>query len=150
VRRAFPLLLLLVVLAAVGGSIAWRFRPRERPFVFDSGSVRMVVVNGCGAPKVGRAVADELQARGFDVYGVETSPEHHPRTAVVDLRDRSGTNARNVARALSIQRRWWRVPLHGQVMPDTLVNIDSSRYLEVRLVVGEDYRRFFPTVIPLY
>jgi hypothetical protein len=34
-------------------------------------------------------------------------------------------------------------------VPAYEVALDSSRYLEIRLVVGSDYRQFFPNVIPL-
>jgi len=134
---------------AVGASVTWRFLPEEQ---VDTGakSLRMEVVNGCGMPRVGRAVADELQMRGFDVYSVRADTEHSARTTVVDLRDPAGGNAQTVARALSVQRRWRRLPLGPRAVPQTRVDLDSARYLEVRLVVGEDFRRFFPRVVPLY
>lgn len=110
----------------------------------------MEVVNACGMPRVGRAVADELQMRGFDVYAVRGDPQHSARTTVVDLRDPTGATAEAVARALSVQRRWRRLPLGPRAVPETRVELDSARYLEVRLVVGDDYRRFFANVVPLY
>ena len=149
-RRVLPWLLLAALLLAAGGSIAWRFLTDERKFEFDTKSVRMEVVNCCGAARVGRAVADELQARGFDVYSVLGSPETRARTTVVDLRDPSGRAAAKVARALSFRRHWWRFPYGHWITPARAVAIDSTRYLEIRLVVGADYRRFFPNVIPLY
>ena len=148
-RRSLPWLLLAVLVLAVGASVTWRFLPEEQ---VDTGakSLRMEVVNGCGMPRVGRAVADELQMRGFDVYSVRADTEHSARTTVVDLRDPAGGNAQTVARALSVQRRWRRLPLGPRAVPQTRVDLDSARYLEVRLVVGEDFRRFFPRVVPLY
>lgn len=148
-RRALPWLVLAVLVLAVGASVTWRFLPEE-----DSESsaklLRMEVVNGCGMPRVGRAVADELQMRGFDVYSVRVDRQRSARTTVVDLRDPSGGNAQVVARALSVQRRWRRLPLGPRTVPETRVALDSARYLEVRLVVGDDYRRFFARVVPLY
>lgn len=149
-RRVLPWLLLTALLLAAGGSIAWRFLTDERKFEFDTKSVRMEVMNCCGAPRVGRAVADELQARGYDVYSVLGSSETRARTAVVDLRDPSGRTAAKVARALSFRRHWGRFPYGHWITPAHAVAIDSARYLEIRLVVGSDYRRFFPNVIPLY
>ena len=148
-RRSLPWLLLAVLVLAVGASVTWRFLPEEQ---VDTGakSLRMEVVNGCGMPRVGRAVADELQMRGFDVYSVRADTEHSARTTVVDLRDPAGGNAQSVARALSVQRRWRRLPLGPRAVPEARVELDSARYLEVRLVVGEDFRRFFPRVVPLY
>ena len=148
-RHVLPWLVLVVVALAVGASITWRLLPEEKS-ESDAKLLRMEVVNGCGAPRVGRAVADELQMRGYDVYTVRDGREHSPRTAVVDLRDPTGRNARTMAYALSVQRHWRKLPLGPRVVPETRVQLDSTRYLEVRLVIGDDYRRFFADVVPLY
>jgi hypothetical protein len=148
-RHVLPWLVLVVVALAVGASIAWRLLPEEES-ESDAKLLRMEVVNGCGAPRVGRAVADELQMRGFDVYAVRDDREHSSRTTVVDLRERTGRNARTMARALSVQRHWRKLPLGPKAVPETRVQLDSARYLEVRLVIGDDYRRFFANVVPLY
>jgi hypothetical protein len=55
-----------------------------------------------------------------------------------------------MARALSVQRHWRKLPLGPKAVPETRVQLDSARYLEVRLVIGDDYRRFFANVVPLY
>jgi hypothetical protein len=141
--------ILVALVLVVGASVTWRFLP-EADAESNAESLRMEVVNACGTPRVGRAVADELQMRGFDVYSVRADPQHSARTTVVDLRDPTGGNAQAVARALSVQRRWRRLPLGPRAIPETRVELDSARYLEVRLVVGEDYRRFFANVVPLY
>ena len=99
---------------------------------------------------MGRAVADELLARGYNVYGVGNCIEHYARTRVVDLRDPGCGNAGKVARSLAVRRRWRRIPLRGWLVPDTTVVIDSLRFLEVRLVVGDDYRTYFPAAVPLH
>lgn len=148
--KAVWCLLLVLLLLAVAGSVAWRFMARNDDFQFDRKSVRMEVVNACGVPRIGRAVADNLQMRGYDVYGAGNATKHFGRTTVVDLRDASGRTAGRVARSLAVTRRWWRIRVGRPAIPDTTVEIDSSRYLEVRLVVGDDYRRFFPGVVPLY
>lgn len=148
-RRVLPWFLPVVLALAAGASVAWRLLPEEAD---NSGakSLRMEVVNGCGVPRVGRAVADELQMRGFDVYTVSDDRRGFARTTVVDLRDPAGGNAQAVSRALSVQRHWRKLPLGPKAVPETRVEVDSTRYLEVRLVVGADYRRFFPHAVPLY
>jgi hypothetical protein len=148
-RHTFPWFLLAAVVLATGASIAWRLLPEEESGT-GAKSLRMEIVNGCGTPRVGRAVADELQMRGFDVYAVRADRERSALTTVVDLRDPAGGNAQAMARALSVQRRWRKLPLGPRSVPETRVDLDSARYLEVRLVVGEDYRRFFANVVPLY
>ena len=148
-RRALSWLFLVALVLAVGASVTWRLLPEEEEGT-GAESLRMEVVNACGTPRVGRAVADELQMRGFDVYRVRAERERSARTTVVDLRDPAGANAQALARALTVQRRWRKLPLGPKAVPETSVELDSSLYLEVRLVVGEDYRRFFEKVVPLY
>jgi hypothetical protein len=142
----------LVLVLAAGASIAWRLLPDEEtmPDAKTLDSLRMEVVNGSGTPRVGRAIADELQMRGLNVYTVRSDREPSAMTTVVDLRDPIGRNAKAMARVLSVQRRWRKLPLGPKAVPETRVELDSSRYLEVRLVVGADYRRFFADVVPLY
>ncbi|MEO0086322.1 MAG: LytR C-terminal domain-containing protein [candidate division WOR-3 bacterium] len=144
------LVMLTALLAVAVVSVVVRFFWKNDEFRFDRGSVRLEVINGCGLPRVGRAVADELLRRGYNVYGVGNCIEHYARTRVVDLRDPKGGHAGQVARSLAIRRRWWRIPLRGWVLPDTAVSLDSLRFLEVQLVVGDDFRRFFPEVVPLH
>lgn len=150
-KRALPWLALLAVALGIGLSIAWRFRPRIRIPEFDRQALRMEVLNACGEPKVAGAVRDELQARGYNVYSTGTAPERLDRTTVVDLRDPTGANAQLVARVLGLeaQRRIWDIPLGSPVLPAAEVALDSARYLELRLVVGGDWRQFFPQSEPL-
>ena len=147
--RAFLWIILVVVLLGVAGSLAVRFWPRGEPLPFDPKLMRMEVVNGCGVPRLARAVAYELQACGYDVYGVGNTREHHKKTIAVDMLHPEGLNAQKVARALSVQPKMWILPVGGRAEPEVKVALDSSRFLEVRLVVGEDYRTFFPEVLPL-
>jgi hypothetical protein len=144
------MIVLLVLLAGVAASVAVRFLWRSSEVRFDRQAVRMEVINGCGIQRVGRAVADDLLLRGYNVYSVGNCIEHYARTRVVDLRDPRCANAGQVARSLAVRRRWWRIPLWRWFVPDTLAAIDSTRFLEVRLVVGDDYRTYFPAAIPLH
>lgn len=149
-RHTLPWSVLVIVVLAIGASITWRLLPEEEAVSDATRSLKMEVVNGCGAPRVGRAVADELQMREFNVYAVRDGREHSSRTTVVDLRDPTGQNAQTMARALSVQRHWRKLPLGPRAVPETRVELDSARYLDVRLVIGDDYRRFFANVVPLY
>jgi hypothetical protein len=147
--KSLLLVVLVVALLGVTGSLVIRFRGTEDEPAFDFKLMRMEVVNGCGVPRLARAVAYELQERGFDVYGVGNTAENHEKTMVVDLLDPLGSNAEKVAQALSVRPRLWVLPVGGRVEPETRVALDSARYLEVRLVLGQDYRKFFPRVLAL-
>jgi len=146
------ILVAAVVLATLGAGavyLAWRFVDfGPEASGFDRGAVTFEVTNGCGVPRIARAVADELSHRGFGVYevGNDSAWEH---TAVIDLRDPEGARAEAVAAELSVARRFWFLRLRERLSPEWLVGLDSSRHVDLRLVVGSDYRRFFPDVVAL-
>lgn len=141
---------LVSAVVVIACSIVWRFLARDDSEQLDHSSIRMEVLNGCGVPRAGRAVADELQARRYDVYGSGNAAKRYRRTTVIDLRDPRGANAGRVARSLKVQRRVLGMRLGRPAVPDTAVEVDSSRFLEVRIVVGDDFRRFFPSAVPLH
>jgi len=147
VRRVLAWLALIALVTAIGVSIAWRLLTRVETPDIDPAQVRMEVVNGCAVPRLARAVADELEARGFVVYGVGNADEVCGQTVVVDLLDPSGGRAEDVAEALSVRRCWlFGLPTGGRLLPGTAVRLDSTRFLEVLVVVGRDYRLFFPNL----
>jgi len=150
VRRLLTWSLSIILLSAVALSVLWRFMlPAEPPAVSVEG-IRVEVFNGCGVPRLARAVGDRLLTRGFDVYTTGNETERYDRTTVVDLMDPAGGNARRVADALAARRRFWFIPLRDMVRPETRVACDSSRYLEVRIIVGADHASFFPGARPLH
>ncbi len=142
-------LLAVVVLLAVAGSLVLRFAGPEPPAAFVPGSVRLGVVNACGRAYLASSVARELEKQGFVVYGVGNADRHRERTAVVDLLDGEAVMAHRVAEHLAVRDRIWLLPVGHRHVPEVRVEIDSSRYLEVLVVVGDDYRRFFPGAVPL-
>ncbi len=148
-KHSLVWLLLGIVLVAVGGSVTWRFLSSDVPSHFDPKSVRIEIMNGCRVDRLARSVADELKLRGFDVYDVGDADGYHKRTVVVDLRDPTGGNARKIAAALTVQPRFWFVPRGDKLIPEVTVQLDSSRYLEAGIVLGEDYFRFFPGIVIL-
>lgn len=133
----------LVVTAAAFLAGRYLFAPLP-PTGFDRKSVSLEVFNGCGVPRIARAVADELLRRGFDVYEIGNCDQAHEQTAVLDLRDPGGARAQAVAVELAVRRRFWGIPLREQDMPLSRVELDSSRHVDLRVVVGGDYRTFFP------
>jgi len=140
----------VLVLLAIGGSVAvrllgWCEAPGPIP-----NFLKLEVVNGCGAMRAGDAVMRDLQQRGFNVYRTRNAEGYYRRTQVVDRRNRTGAAARSVANALGVRPRFLGFRVGRLITPEVVVAIDSLSYPDVSVVVGTDYRRFFPNAIPLY
>jgi hypothetical protein len=147
VKRLAAWLASALVLFLAGGSIALRFFDREPEVNLDPRSVQIQVVNGSGEERLGRAVAEELELRGFNIYGTANADSLHSRTTIIDLLDRDAVRARKMATLLSVKPRFWRIPLGPRRAMRVRAAVDSSRYIDLRLVLGKDCRRFFPKVL---
>lgn len=147
-RRIVVWLITLAVVVAIGLSIARRFlRWDEQPP--GPPQLAVEVVNATGSGQVGRDVLFCLQARGFDARRVAGTEPVGERTTVRDLRDTTLTAARSVAAALAQRRRIWFIPIERWQRPDITLRLDSTRFADVQIVVGRDYRRFFPESVLL-
>lgn len=88
------------------------------------GSVQ--VLNGCGAPNAGSAVADFLRSRGFDVKNVDNAPSWNYPYTIVASRSTDSRNATGVARALRT---------------DKLITLRTGESLyDVVVYIGPDFR----------
>ncbi|MEO0077402.1 MAG: LytR C-terminal domain-containing protein [candidate division WOR-3 bacterium] len=112
--------------------------------------VRIDVVNGCGVARAGRDVMREMLAAGFNVYAVRNSTQHWGHTTVVDRLDPEGRNACIVSEALEVPRCFLGIDIGLRVRPECRVEIDSTRYVDAEVVVGSDYRLFFPGARPAH
>lgn len=138
-RRAGIVAAGVIVLAgaAVTTAVLRNDRPPERapaPDVTDTSGqrIRVQVLNATTTRGLARRVTMLLRDRGFDVVEMGTSPERFDSTTVLD---RSGHPdwARRVAEALGGAR--------VESRPD------SSRYLDVTVLVGRSFR---PPAEPFY
>jgi hypothetical protein len=142
VRRA---LVASIVIAAIGGTALVHARARVlhslvTPSVAPSASVRapagvrirVQVLNATPTRGLARRATSFLRDHGFDVVEIATAPQSRDSTLVID---RSGKPewARLIARAL------------GGVAVES--RPDSSRYLDVTVLVGRDWT---PPAEPFY
>jgi hypothetical protein len=142
-------LLAILILGGIGLSLAVRFwgMPAER--LTCPRAVRIEVLNGSGVSRLAAAIAGDLRSRGLAVYRTGNADSVFPRTTIVERRATDESNATQVARFLAIQRRWWVFPVGSRQLPDVATQVDSTRYLDVSVIVGLDHERFFPGVLAL-
>lgn len=108
------------------------------------------VVNGTGIHRLARAVERELLNRNFNVYGAGDAGTHYQHTVIVDLRHPEGKMAKEVAKALATRKKFLFFHWGKPIAPPIDVRVDSNRFVDVEIIIGDDYRRFFPQVVPLY
>ncbi len=116
------------------------------------GEVRIKVLNGTGVRRLAWAVALDMVNKGFSVFGTGDANQRYKKTVVVDLKDEDGSNARRVAVALGVEKKFLSVLPRGILVPEIEVRIDSNYndYVDVLLILGDDYTDFFPGVKPIY
>lgn len=139
----------LFVLALLGWFVydSWRVsgRAEDKPVMtLKPESIRIEIVNASGVAGAGVSVRDSLAAWGFDVYAERKDRQIVPRTRIVDRRDQNMRYARELQRFLTVpakRRGLFRVAPRAQ--PEISCEVDSLLGLEVKIVLGEDYRRFF-------
>ena len=136
--------ILLALVLAGAGFFAWnRFgraavSPFREPVAAEPESmvpagvrIKVEVLNATKVPGLARRATLFLRDRGFDVVDIGTAPEQRGTTLVLD-RSNHPDWARLVAHALNAK---------SEPRPD------SSRYLDVTVLLGDDWR---PPPLPFY
>ncbi|MGQ9678576.1 MAG: LytR C-terminal domain-containing protein [bacterium] len=140
-----------LVLLCLGGAFSNGCQKQEKTSECSTGffDIGIKVINGTGIQRLGWFVAWNLVSRGFNVYGIGDTCVDFKNTTVVDLRDSTGKNARAIADGLKVNKRILFLPINNVTLPVVDVKVDSSRFVEVLVILGEDYQLFFPKVVPI-
>jgi LytR cell envelope-related transcriptional attenuator len=132
---AWRIVILVAVVAVLGAAALVTARPTptvSRLMAPPGVRIRVQVLNATPTRGLARRATGYLRDRGFDVVDVATAPQARHSTLVID---RSGHPewAQLVARALGVA--------------DVEARLDSSRYLDVTVLVGRDWT---PPAEPFY
>ena len=140
-RRRYGRIVLVFLILAVLTVTIWfsvrAFSNPAEPSVPDDARapegvrIKVEVLNATKTRGLARKATDFLRARGFDVVGSGNDAEQRPKTVVYD-RSSHPEWARLVARALNAP---------------VLSRPDSSRYLDVTVLIGADWR---PPPLPFH
>lgn len=108
--------------------------PVEPEVVIDGKQhvIQLDVLNGSGVPKMAQRFTDYLRARGFDVVEMGNYRESDLPTTLVLDRSGNPQAAEQVADALGIPREQVRQ------------QIDRNAYLDVTVIIGNDFRTLKP------
>jgi hypothetical protein len=141
-RKATGVLIVvaLVVLGVLGAFFVRRMflvAPVDASVERDSGlarkgsTIQVSVLNASGGQNMARHTMDYLRARGFDVVEIGNAHVREMKSLVID-RANDSVSARKVAFALGIGDSCIRV------------DVDTMLFLEVHVVLGDDYRQLKP------
>jgi hypothetical protein len=128
------LYLLLIVLTAFLVSIVFMYT-REDPEELRkrNSNIRVEVLNGCGENRLAIKVANILRRMEFNVVKIGNATDRDFLHTVVIERSREDIeNARYFAKVIGCK--------------NVGKDIDGALHLEVSLILGQDYARYFPDV----
>lgn len=128
------LYVLLTILTAFLISIIFMYT-REDPDQLRkrNSNIRVEVLNGCGENRLAIKVANILRRMGFNVVKIGNATTRDFLNTVVIERSREDTeNARYFAKVIGCK--------------NVGKDIDKALHLEVSLVLGQDYAKYFPDV----
>jgi hypothetical protein len=127
----FFFVILLLAVSVYTASVLRRVLPSIVQRSEELSILRVEVLNGCGVPKLARAVSWELRRLGFDVVNVgDARQTDFDETVVIERRDKTLRNAKRVAQKIGCKK--------------IVEDVDSTRYLEATLILGMDYQKYFP------
>ncbi len=125
------LYLLVIILAAFLISIIFMYT-REDPEEIrkKNSTLRVEVLNGCGENRLALKVANVLRRRGFNVVKIGNAAQSDfEKTVVIERSSDDYSNAKYFARRIKCK-------YIGK-------DIDPALHLEVSLILGLDYSRYF-------
>lgn len=139
-RRYGRIILLFLILAVLSVTIWFGIRAFSNPTepsvpddarAPDGVRIKVEVLNGTKTRGLARKATDFLRDRGFDVVGSGNDPEQRAKTVVYDR---------------SLHPEWARLVARAMNAP-VVSRPDSSRYLDVTVLIGADWR---PPPLPFH
>jgi len=129
--RTVIFILTLIIVAFIA-SVAFKFLKKAKRIPGDEGIpyTRIEVINGCGVNNLAYKVSLYLREQGFDVVEITNAKQSDvERTVIIERVDEGMKNAKLLGKFINCS--------------NTTTVIDSSLFLEVTLLLGKDYTKFF-------
>ncbi len=124
--------ILTALILAISASIVLRFIKKGKKIPGSMGIpyTRVEVINGCGVNNLAYKVSLHLREKGFDVVEISNARNKDvERTVIIERVNKGMKNAKLLGKLINCS--------------NTTTVIDSSLFLEVTLLLGKDYEKFF-------
>ncbi len=127
------LIILVIILFLFGISLIY-MRTREDPqeIYKRNSNLRVEVLNGCGVNRLAIKVSDILRDKGFNIVRIGDTENHYSESVVIERSDEKMENGKYFARRIGCRNI-------GK-------DVDPALYIDVTLIIGEDYKKLFPDV----
>ncbi len=122
------------------------FFPQEKAQSEEYGKVRVEIINCSGNPKIGKRILEHLRRKGFNVYDVIFDPETISKTIVCERRDTLKRNALLLTKCIAQKKRVGIFRREIMIMPEIKEEIDPNLFIDVSIILGRDFKRFFPEI----
>lgn len=125
----------LIVLLGIFGLSLLYMHTREDPeeIYRRNTNIRVEVLNGCGVNRLALRVTNILREQGFNIVTIgDTEQQNFEETVIIERRDEKMSNALYFGERIGC----------NNIGKD----IDPALYLEVTLILGKDYQKFFKNV----
>jgi hypothetical protein len=122
------------VIAFLFGASVIYMRVREDPeeIYQRNSNMRVEVLNGCNVNRLAIKVSDILREKGFNVVKIGNTEASYKETLVIERAEEDMENGKYFARRIGCKNI-------GK-------DVDPALYLDVTLILGEDYKKIFPDV----
>lgn len=127
------LIILVIIMFLFGASVIY-MRTREDPeeIYKKNSNLRVEVLNGCNINRLAIKVSDILREKGFNVVKIGTTESMYKETVIIERANENLENGKYFARRIGCKNI-------GK-------DVDPALYLDITLIVGEDYKKLFPDV----
>lgn len=128
------ILTLSVLLIATSMIFRFSSKTKKYPGKANIPYIRVEVLNGCGVDNLAYKVSLFLREKGFDVVEIsDVKGQKVERTIVIERLDKNMSNAKRLANVIKCS--------------NITAMLDSTLFLETTLLLGKDYKKYFPKKI---
>ncbi|MEO0100976.1 MAG: LytR C-terminal domain-containing protein [candidate division WOR-3 bacterium] len=137
-----PFLILFLVLL---GKILF-FKKKEKRVSRSYSEIKVEIINCSGRYEIGKEILEDLRQRGFNVYDVVFDQDTLSESWVVERSDEQGENALILAKEIAGRKKVGIFRKEILIMPKIKKEINRNLFIDVSLILGKDYKIFFPKV----
>ncbi|MEO0099519.1 MAG: LytR C-terminal domain-containing protein [candidate division WOR-3 bacterium] len=137
-----PFLILFLVLL---GKILF-FKKKEKKVSRSYSEIKVEIINCSGRYEIGKEILEDLRQRGFNVYDVVFDQDTLSESWVVERSDEQGENALILAKEIARRKKVGIFRKEILIMPKIKKEINRNLFIDVSLILGKDYKIFFPKV----